>query len=99
MYIVSLFIIIFAGYREYSDLLFEYNKLKKNSRVARLQTLLVEMINVHMLLEQEADRVASEILGSDNPSYLQGMEQAFRESKIILNSRIKRHVQIDSAAE
>jgi len=42
-----------------------------------------------MFLEQEANRAASNILRSDDPSYFQGMEQAFRETKIALNSKVK----------
>lgn len=89
MYVVSLFIIIFAGYREYSDAINKYKKLKRDSRLSKLQALLADVIDIQIFLEEEADRAASNILRSDDPSYFQGMEQAFRESKIALNSKVK----------
>lgn len=89
MYVVSLFIIIFAGYREYNEVNNKYKKLRQDSKVSKLQALLADVIDIQTFLEEEADRAASNILRSDDPSYFQGMEQAFRESKIALNSKVK----------
>lgn len=89
IYMVSLLIIIFVGYREYNEVNNKYKKLRQESRVLKLQALLADVIDIQIFLEEEADRAAANILRSDDPSYFQGMEQAFRESKINLNSKVK----------
>lgn len=66
MYVVSLFIIIFAGYREYNEVNNKYKKLRQDSKVSKLQTLLVDVIDIQTFLEEEADRAASNILRSDD---------------------------------
>jgi hypothetical protein len=89
MYVVSLFIIIFVGYRKYNEVNNKYKKLRQDLRICKLQAVLADVIDIQIFLEEEADRAALNILRSDDPSYFQGMEQAFRESKIALNSKVK----------